>query len=441
MMRRLVCLVVSAVAAWNASAADTLGLSAVTDRADALYKIGEDAVITVTASNAAGGQATSGQLTVTMDDWCRHTLVERTVDLAKENPFEVRGKLGEPGFIRLRVTGEGLAKPFLRGVAFEPERIEPGGTCPDDFDDFWTKAQAKLETDVPLDPRLEHRPDRSTATYDFWRVSFATAGGRRVWGFLTVPKDKTKAPFPVSFEVASAGEGRWTMDLSSGSPDRIRMYFTVHAFEPPATVEELLVIRKKLSEELKAKYGVSSYSAAGIAASREDYYFYWSILGINRAANWLWNRSDVDRTRFNYTGGSQGGGFGLYLCGLNPRFTSATLYVPAIADTLGSLKGRICGFPYVLEMNGTKDRAEAALRNAPYFNGAFFARRMKCPVRVAIGFIDEICPPPGIYAGYNSIGSADKGIVHGLVRGHGVWPEAGAARDWQEKNFFARPAK
>ena len=61
---------------------------------------------------------------------------------------------------------------------------------------------------------------------------------------------------------------------------------------------------------------------------------------------------------------------------------------------------------------------------------------MKCPVRVSIGFIDEICPPPGIYAAYNAIGSADKGIVHGLRRGHGVWPEAAPVRDWQENRFF-----
>ena len=413
-----------------------MGFAAEANHPDCLYRIGEEAVFTVTVTNGPGVKVSEGTLQVTMDDWCRHTLTKETVDLAKTNPFVVRGKLTEPGFIRLSVKGGGVEKPFLRGVAFVPEHIRAAGECPEDFDAFWRDAQAKLEAEVPLDPRLEYRPDRSTKAYDFWRVSFATVGGKRVWGFMSVPKDKSKAPFPVSFEVASAGEGKWTMDMASGSPDRIRMYFTVHYFEPPATVPELLVIRKGLSEELKAKYGVASYSAAGIAVSREDYYFYPSILGINRAVNWLWNRDDVDRTRFNYTGGSQGGGFGLYLCGLNPKFTSAVLNVPAICDTLGSLEGRICGFPYVLEMNRTKDRAAAALRNAPYFNGAFFASRIRCPIRFIIGFIDEICPPPGIYAAYNNLASKDKGIVHGLVRGHGGWPEGRPAHDWQESRFF-----
>lgn len=417
-----------------------MGFAAEANHPDCLYRIGDEVVFTVTVTNGPGVKVSEGTLQVTMDDWCRHTLAKETVDLAKTNPFVVRGKLTEPGFIRLSVKGGDMKKPFLRGVAFAPEHIRAAGKCPEDFDAFWQDAQAKLEAEVPLDPRLEYRPDRSTKTYDFWRVSFATVGGKRVWGFMSVPKDKSKAPFPVSFEVASAGEGKWTMDMASGSPDRIRMYFTVHYFEPPATVPELLVIRKKLSEDLKAKYGVASYSAAGIAVSREDYYFYPSILGINRAVNWLWNRDDVDRTRFNYTGGSQGGGFGLYLCGLNPKFTSAVLNVPAICDTLGSLEGRICGFPYVLEMNRTKDRAAAALRNAPYFNGAFFASRIRCPIRFIIGFIDEICPPPGIYAAYNNLASKDKGIVHGLVRGHGGWPEGRPAHDWQEQNFFKSTA-
>jgi len=430
MIKSLACVVLTSCAL-AARSAEPVGFIAAANHADALFRLGEDAVYTLTATNGSGAKVASGTLHAKMDDWCGHTIVEKTIDLSKENPFVIRGSLKEPGFILLSVKGEGQEKPFLRGCAFEPERIAPGGECPADFDAFWADAKAKLEAQVPLDPRLEHRPDRSTKEYDFYRVSFATFGGKRVWGFMTVPKDKSKAPFPVSFEVASAGQGRWTMDLTSGPSDRIKMYFTVHSFEPPATVEELQGIHKRLSEDLFKAYGVRSYSAAGIAASREEYYFYPAILGINRAANWLWARDDVDRTHFDYTGGSQGGGFGLYLCGLNDKFTSATLYVPAICDVMGSLKGRITGFPYALEMNRTKDRAAAALKNAPYFDGANFASRMKCPVRVAIGFIDTICPPPGIYAAYNRIGSSDKGIIHGLYRGHGYWPEANPLKVWQ----------
>ena len=53
--------VVAAALALTTAAADMLKLTAVTDHADALYRIGEEAVFTVTASNATGGKATAGR--------------------------------------------------------------------------------------------------------------------------------------------------------------------------------------------------------------------------------------------------------------------------------------------------------------------------------------------------------------------------------------------
>ena len=433
-MRRwiVVALLLSACVGWSEDS--LFGFRSEANRSNVVYRVGEEITFTITATNGLGEKVSAGVVEGAMDDWCGHILVRQTIDLSRENPFVMSCRLAQPGFVRCAITGKG-AKRFLRGAACEPERLKPAGECPADFDAFWSAAQARLEAEVPLDPRLVLVPERSKGAYDYWKVSFATFGGKRVWGFLSVPKDKSKGPFPVSFEVASAGKGRWTMDMSHGFADRIRMYFTVHCFEPPETVEELQKIRDALSEDLKRQYGVASYSAAGIAVSREEYYFYRVILGINRAVNWLWAREDVDRSRFNYTGGSQGGGFGWYLCGLNPKFTSAVLVVPAISDTMGDIEGRITGFPYYLAMNRSGDRYEQVLRNGPYFNGANFAPRVKCPVRVTIGFIDEICPPIGIYSAYNSLGSADKGIIHGIERGHGYWPEANAAKEWQTKNW------
>ena len=58
---RMVTGTVVAAALALTTAADMLKLTAATDRADALYRIGEEAVFTVTASNATGGKATAGR--------------------------------------------------------------------------------------------------------------------------------------------------------------------------------------------------------------------------------------------------------------------------------------------------------------------------------------------------------------------------------------------
>ena len=176
---------------------------------------------------------------------------------------------------------------------------------------------------------------------------------------------------------------------------------------------------KMMNAELQAKYGASSYNHAGIANSREEYFFYPVILGINRAIDWLAARPDVDRSRFRYQGTSQGGGFGFYLCGLNRAFTRSAFYVPAITDTMGYLKGRESGWPKIVENNSSsRSRRMTAEKWAPYFDGANFASRIKCPVRIAVGFSDTTCPPCAVYAAYNEIKVEDKGIVNGIGMTH-----------------------
>ena len=130
----------------------------------------------------------------------------------------------------------------------------------------------------------------------------------------------------------------------------------------------------------------------------------------------------MDKTRFRYQGTSQGGGFGFYLTGLNHTFTRAAFYVPAITDTMGYLRGRQSGWPQIVENNSaTPEKRAMAEKNAPYFDGANFAARIRCPVRVAVGFADTTCAPCAVYAAYNAIPVKDKGIVHGIGMGHGCF--------------------
>ena len=408
------------VSAWNADALDCLpvsdvGFSFTTDHDDALYACGEDAVFTVTATNGIGAAVKGGFVSLTLDNYGTNVLCQRTIDLSKENPFVVKGALHEPGFLRLTMSGDAVGEKSLSrwSVGYEPTKIRPAGTAAEDFDAFWKSAQERLEATVPLDPQLVHVPERSQGAFDFWRVSFATLNGQRVWGFLSVPKDKSKAPFPVSFEVPSAGTGAWAIDMQ-GEPNRIRMYMTVHPFDPPRTVEENVARHKCLRAEVGGYYG-----AAGLDGKPEDWYFFPTVLGINRAVNWLWRRDDVDRTRFGYTGGSQGGFFGWMLCGLNSKFTSAVLRVPAGSDLRAPLVGRCSAWPYPLRHETSPEwRTAAIVRNLGYFDGASFAQRIKCPIRVSVGFIDNTCPPSAVYAVFNALGSKDKQISNCIGKGH-----------------------
>ena len=394
------------------------------DRADGVYRCGETATFTVrlVSTNALNAAANP---CARLDNFGSSVLTNVPFDVTATGvAFTVSGTLREPGFLRLSLpeTKSGRDDPFVFSVGFEPEKIRKGSPSPADFDEFWSEARARLAREVPLDAQVVRVAERSTQDFDFFRISFATFG-RRVHGYMSIPTDKSKAPFPVDFEVNAAGFGDWTNDML-GSGDSIRVCFSVYPFPPDWKWRDngLEAAYKAMDADLKARYGAPRYCQAGIAESREAYFFYPVILGIDRAVDWVASRPDVDRLRFRYQGTSQGGGFGFYLCGLNRAFTRAAFYVPAITDTMGYLTGRQSGWPKIVENNSsTPERRAAAEKWAPYFDGANFASRIKCPVRVAVGFSDVTCPPCAVYAAYNEIKVADKAIGNGIGMTHSCW--------------------
>jgi cephalosporin-C deacetylase-like acetyl esterase len=76
---------------------------------------------------------------------------------------------------------------------------------------------------------------------------------------------------------------------------------------------------------------------------------------------------------------------------------------------LGPKVGRAPGWPQWFDRTQGKD--EAMVREASrYYDVVNFAPRIKCPVLVGFGLIDEVCPPEGVMAAANQI-TAPKEVV------------------------------
>ena len=425
----------AALAAAAAGAAEIVEFRVLPDRADCHYALGERSKLTVTAVGTNGVALTSGRLRYVVDNFGSVTNVGVTaVDLAKENPFTVTVTRSTPGFERLRVQSDdaGLTVrsnagnhecEFVYGVAFAPEKIVSGTPEPADFDEFWAEARRKLDRTVPIDAKMELVPAKSTAEVNYYNVSFATCGGRRIYGWLTEPKNLSNGPYPVRLSVPGAGIGA---SGTSVVPGEISMVLNVHDYvqaEGPYGTPEQKRLLDDENRRWGEKYGVKGYWHSGIHLGREEYFYYAAILGITRAIDWLAARPACDRRDFTYSGTSQGGGFGLILSALNTNITSAAIYVPALTDLLGfRVEGRQSGWPRLVEAQRPENRA-AAEKWAPYFCGVNFARRVKIPVRFVAGFGDTVCTPAGVYAAYNVCPSKDKAIYDGLGMGHGVFDD------------------
>ena len=348
-------------------------------------------------------------MTIRLTSDTQSLFLEKTVPAAKACPLRLEGTLPAPGFLRCRATVP-MGSDILMGecgVAFEPERILPVLPEPEDFDAFWASALARLDT-VPADVRCEPAPELSTEDYTAFRVSFATIEESRIYGVLTVPTAKYGAPpFPAVFEVPSAGPSvRDPKEFAFTVTPRNYICFNVnvHAYDIAMDNEACKAAFNDLNRERHC-------FLQGIERP-ETYYFYRVVIGIHRAMKWLYERDDVDRAHFLYYGGSQGGFMGFNQVALaGDRFAAAMFHIPAMADVGGSLIGRHPTPLHLPEM-------ERHLRTISYYDGVNFAKRIRCPVMMTVGFIDNACYPGAVYAAYNVL-PCEKYMLNCTESGHG----------------------
>ena len=389
------------------------------DRPDALYKAGEDAVFTVTVSDKDGNALKSGEATWKLDNFGEVKVAEETVDLAKGNPFTVKGALKEPGFLRLAVNSG--KDSYVQSVGYDVENIRQSEPCPADFDEYWAAEMARIEREVPLDARKEFIARLSNKKQDVYLVSFATFGGKRVYGFLRVPRP-LKKPLPFVMQVTDAGWGAigpWINDN-----DAVSLTMNVYTFKPGEDYQEQERICKEFNEGLSKEFGFNKTAycgVIGIGVSREKYHYHDVILGINRAVDWAATLPEVDSSRMYYFGSSQGGGFGLFLNCLNSHFSRALIVVPAITGHYGHRQKRADGWPKLVASQPDAEAKANVEKYAAYFDGVNFAARIRHSVKFIAGFRDQTCPPPCVYSAYNVCPSSDKAIINAVGSNHCGW--------------------
>ena len=424
MKKPLVCAVLSCLSL-AAVAGGSIGFRFEADHPDCLYRVGEEAVVTVTATNGAGEAVKDWHCRVEIDNYGRNILgVVAKQEFAKENPFKLRGKLDKPGFLRFRILGkdpEGRWIGCQWGVGYEPERIRPGSARPADFDAFWDEAVAKFEKEVPIDARMELDEAASKGSHDCYLLTFATVPkGRVIRGQLSIPKGD--GPWPISMNVPGAGSGSWGFTRPAG-----RAFLTLNVLDYPCRPDKAAHPVKELYAAQNRLWGGKSgcgnvwYFEGDVSKGREDYFYYGAILGINRAVDWVAALPRIDTRDFRYAGQSQGGAFGIILSALNTHLTRAQIGEPAVTDISGFLAdGRQSGWPRLPEKFEGKPCYDNMMGILPYFDCAHFAPRIRIPTRWFVGFVDELCPPAAVWAGYNCLKTTDRKMLNVPGLGHGI---------------------
>jgi cephalosporin-C deacetylase len=300
----------------------------------------------------------------------------------------------EPAMVYVQVwfPGKGPSVPGVGGIAdmavgasVAPEKLRPSIPAPADFDAFWDskiKVLKAIPENAVLTPSDSGKPDVAFAT-----IKMDNINGTHVYGQMAEPNKSGKFPGLVIFQWASppyplqkhwvtdhAAKGWLTLNIEPHDvlPDQPRSYYDA------------------LPQSLK------SYEKIG-ADDRDKNYFLQMYLADYRAVDYLAGRPDWDGKTLIVMGTSMGGQQSICVAGLNPKVTGVIVDEPAGCDLNGPLHGRRSGYPFWPSNN------PKIMEAAQYFDPVNFASHVRVPSLVAMGFVDTIAPPAGVWTTFNQI--------------------------------------
>ena len=260
----------------------------------------------------------------------------------------------------------------------DPSAWESSVRRPDDFDEYWRQTEAETLA-VPLNPRLEPVPMRSTPDVEVFEARYDSYGGLEIAGWYCRPRN-VDGPLPGYLFV-------------------------------PGYVSE-----PKLPTDL-AMMGYAAFSAAPRNKLRSNSVFnpgYPGLLGPQpRQANrvrlprllhgrdpgvrpFLSGLDEVDSSRICVQGGSQGGALTLLVSALRAgQVACASAGAPYLCSMMDAAS-LTRSYPYE-EINDYlrlyPEREDAARDTLDLHDIHNFVDKIECPIIVNIGLMDDVCPP------------------------------------------------
>ena len=321
-------------------------LNVVADKTTATYELGEQMNFLVSGVNG------SVNYTIVYDNFT--TIIKSgTINIVGGQTVAIPFSSSIPGSVLCKVDYNNIVD--VAGAAFSPHDIQAFESEPSDFDAYWNQQKALL-TQVPIDPRLTLMYNSQySSTY---KINLANIDNRRVYGYITVPKEAgtypallTLPPYGATSNIAVAE------DFVADAVGVISMSISIHNVEPN-------------------QVDPNSYIPDN-TEDRSQMYYRYALLGCIRAIDYINSRSDFNGN-LGVMGVSQGGGLAILTAGIDNRVKLLINSNPTMGHQLGLRYDRAGAFPYYLyyaRQNGLNENLVA--NNLKYFDAIYFAKRYK----------------------------------------------------------------
>lgn len=405
----LAMLMLCALAVWGAE----YKLAFTSSKKGAVYNIGEKIVLS--AQLLKDGTAAVG-CTMTYSLYREGKVIKTGKHTVGATPLTITTTLDKPGWTHiycksfdekgkiLRVKRVFRGKPVVRnleggiGAMAEPHKINITIDEPADFDAFWGGIRKAVLTDpVKVLEKIDVTPANQKKRFTVYDMKVSCIGDQPVSGYLVIPKGKKGKKFPALVSFHGAGFRSSAMQFGYANKGLIAFDVNAHGVPNGQSKEFYQNYRAQLNKKLGGRYNHSG-------KEDRDKYFYKNVyMRVIRALQYVKTLPEWDGKNLFVVGGSQGGAQVIAACALDHDVTMARALVPALGDHSGNLTGRQSGWPRVYVGINGKPESEKALKTMAYYDNAFFARRIKCPIYTCTGFIDTVCSPTSVYAFYNNL--------------------------------------
>jgi cephalosporin-C deacetylase len=291
--------------------------------------------------------------------------------------------------------------PLMFDMPLEELRTYQGtNPRPDDFNSYWDRALAEMRA---VDPAVElQSSDFQTPFARCSHLYFAGVGGARVHAKLLQPRQSSgPGPAVLMFHGYSMDSGDWYDKLGY-----VAQGFTVAALDCRG--------QGGLSEDAGGVRGwtLRGHIVRGLGDAPERLLYRQIFLDTAQLAGIVMAMPEVDADRVGATGGSQGGGLTLACAALEPRIRRAASMFPFLCDYQRVWEIDQAKDAYVelrdwfRRFDPTHEREQEVFTRLGYIDVQHLASRIQGDVLMAVGLMDQICPPSTQFAAYNKIRSA-----------------------------------
>jgi cephalosporin-C deacetylase len=277
---------------------------------------------------------------------------------------------------------------------------------PQDFDEFWDKSLAELDTVVPnavFDPY-----DLPSSTSEMFKLTFTSTKGAKIFAKFAKPKgDLKNAPAVLIFHGLSGSSPEWSDLIKYTSQG-----YVVAAMDTRG--------QGGYSDDVGGVPG-TTYTTPfmrGFDGEPEDLHCRDLFLDTAQLARVIAALDYVDETRMAALGGSQGGALTLACASLFPSLKLCLPTHPYLCDykrvwEMDLAKGAYEGMRYYLRsFDPTHEHIDEFFEKLGYIDLQFLAPRIKAKVLLTTGLMDTTCPPSTQFAAYNKITSEKSYVLY-----------------------------